>query len=312
MKKGVEVGCESNDVKVRIVRLEDIGKEKRPDFAGYYDDTLRSRDPSLANDDVLFLKAETNGVNVPYLCAAAGMKDAKDYDKLDIIAAGVDRDPEQGGLPQWKKREGQATKDWGDGEAAKYLLMTPASVKGMSGGPVIYKSDRALVGLVQGLSRSSNPGATQNHFIPLFKFAEHLRNQGVPPCDRQPGTREAQLECVKNKRAAYQGDTKAIEPKNAEVHCNRRTLSDKKAALYTATEGYKLAGFFTHNKDETAAGGEVGYVQYGMDQQGNITSASVEVKCEGGTGDAKTTLEGRVGRIIDEKEINQSCGVGAQ
>ena len=140
----VVVGCESKDVTVDIFRIENISGAIRGE-PGNFTETLNNRDPSLAYDDVLFLKAETRGARVPYLCAPAEIK-LTDYDDLAITAAGVDNDE---GLPQFVMRPGRSKATWGAGEASKYLLMEPSSVDGMSGGPVVRK-DGALVGLVQG------------------------------------------------------------------------------------------------------------------------------------------------------------------
>jgi TolB-like protein len=78
-------------------------------------------------------------------------------------------------------REGQAANDWGAGEASKYLRMEPAAVEGMSGGPVVRSDDGALVDIVHGNRLSSHPGATENYFVPLTKFADKLRTF-VDPC----------------------------------------------------------------------------------------------------------------------------------
>jgi hypothetical protein len=172
----ITVGCDREDVAVDVFELRSIDRALRGE-PGDYRELATGRDASLADDDVLFLKAETRGLPVPWLCAPEAIA-LRDFDGMPITTVGVDNDR---GQPQYVEREGRATDDWAAGLAWKHLRMEPAAVEGMSGGPVVRSADGALVGIVHGNRISSHPGAAENYFVPLVKFGDRLR-QFVDPC----------------------------------------------------------------------------------------------------------------------------------
>lgn len=173
---GFMIGCREQDVQIDGYQISNINGAIAADQGASTDrdfiEDIGHRNRNLLEHDVLIFKFQSFGaISGGSLCVRSALQRSR-FANLPIIAHGVAIEADR---PDADQRPGFATSEAGsDGETARYLKMTPAATKGMSGGPVVTR-DGTLIGLVQGYQSAENPGAVRNHLVPQYRFYDALK-----------------------------------------------------------------------------------------------------------------------------------------
>lgn len=180
---------------------------------------------------------------------------------------------------------------------------------GHSGGPVIDRLGN-LVGIFKGGDN------IESSFEPLSGVLPIL--EGNRYCGSFL-TEDYQKYCLAKVRAEREEKSSfTAEPKR--IRCDRLGKADESPSFaeYSAEDGFKIAGFVTHDDEADDNGnGWVGHAEYRLSKDGlHIVGVKVQMGCSGRPtasgqpGWAKTRISGNIKRILgqkDENDIKKAC-----